>query len=49
MWDVIYDHWIYYCHAAWRAWQSLGPIGYVSVLTFVGVFGFLAMKGKKRH
>jgi hypothetical protein len=49
MWYVIDDYWRYYHHALWQAWQSLGPTGYVSILSFVGVFGFLAMKGKKRH
>lgn len=49
MWDTITDHLHFYYRYLWNAWQSLGPSGYVSVLTFVGVFGFIAMKGKKRH
>jgi hypothetical protein len=45
----IFDYGRFYYRFVWDAWQSLGPMGYVSVLTFVGVFGFLAMQGKKRH
>jgi hypothetical protein len=49
MWIVIDDYWRYYHRFVWDAWQSLGPNGYVSILAFIGVFGFIAMKGKKRH
>lgn len=49
MWIWITDHGHYYYRYLWQAWQNLGPIGYVSVLSFVGIFGFIAMKGKKRH
>jgi hypothetical protein len=48
MWDWVFDYGNYYYREAWRAWQTLGPSGYVSVLTFVGAFGFFAMRGKKR-
>lgn len=49
MWDLLDDYGHFYYRYAWNAWDSLGPIGYVSVLAFVGLFGFIAMKGKKRH
>jgi hypothetical protein len=49
MWDWVYEHAHFYHHYVLRMWHNLGPTGYASVLTFVGVFGFLAMRGKKRH
>lgn len=49
MWDWLYDHGHYYQRALEHWWNTLGPVGYVSVLLFVGVFGFVAMKGRKRY
>ena len=49
MWDWAYEHWHFYQKYAMGMWHNLGPTGYASVLTFVGVFGFIAMRGKKRH
>lgn len=49
MWYWISDHWHFYSRYVMNAWYGLGPVGYVSILTFVGVFGFIAMRGKKRH
>ena len=49
MWDWTYDQANFYYRYAWHAWETLGPVGYASVLSFVGIFGFLAMKGQKRH
>ena len=49
MWEWAYNYWQIYYRYAWNAWHGLGPTGYVSILSFVGIFGFLAMKGKKRH
>ncbi len=49
MWDWVYEHIHFYHNYVLRMWHNLGPTGYASVLTFVGVFGFIAMRGKKRH
>jgi hypothetical protein len=49
MWEWTYSQANFYYRYAWQSWEALGPIGYVSILMFVGVFGFLAMAGKKRH
>jgi hypothetical protein len=49
MLDLAYDHWMFYQRYLWTMWANLGPTGYATLLTSVGVFGWIAMKGKKRH
>ena len=49
MWDAVYDYWSFYQRYFWTQWANLGPSGYLTVLTSVGVFGWIAMKGRKRH
>jgi hypothetical protein len=49
MLDWIYDHGAFYHRYFWHIWNNLTPTGYATLLTSVGVFGWIAMKGKKRH
>jgi len=49
MFEWMYDQGHFYYRYAWHAWANLGPVGYASILSTVGIFGFLAMAGKKRH
>jgi hypothetical protein len=49
MWDWLFDYWVFYNRYFWTQWDHLGPTGYTTILTTVGVFGYIAMKGRKRN
>lgn len=49
MLEFVFDYWMFYNRYFWTWWANLGPAGYTTVLTSVGVFGFLAMRGRKRN
>lgn len=48
MYETIYDCWLYYGKVLADFWRNLGPRGYGTLLTSVGVIGWIMMKGSKR-
>lgn len=49
MWDWLFDYWAFYNRYLSTQWANLGPSGYTTILSCVGIFGWLAMKGRKRN
>ena len=44
MFEWVFDYQLYYYKFLWNWWNTLGPVGYTSILTLVGVGGFWAMR-----
>jgi len=44
--DFIYEHYSYYVREAVRFWHNMGPYEYAGILIFVGLIGWLMMRGR---
>jgi len=44
MFEWVFDYQLFYYKFLMNWWNTLGPVGYTSILTLVGVGGFWAMR-----